>query len=89
MSEMDGINRGFVLADESGDLPLSTNLSSCCCTSILTNDSRDLACLETALKIKEKQVRRGEIVKQAETRSILQCSPALLPFSLFDIFMQI
>lgn len=55
-------------------------------------------CLEGGWGWKEKQVRNGGvggeggIIKQPEKRSILRYktrSPALLPLSLFDIFMQI
>lgn len=60
----------------------------------LGKDSGDLLCLfRRRAKNEGETGERGEIVKQAEKRraycSVYTLSPALLPFSLFDIFMQI
>lgn len=60
MSEMDGINRGFVLADESGNLPLKTNLSRCSYSSTFLR-GRLLGRGEFRTRTEEKnQVRGGD-----------------------------
>lgn len=46
-------------------------------------------CLETGLKMKEKQVSRGKVLSRDVEHIAAYISPTLLPFSLFDIFMQI
>lgn len=48
-----------------------------------------LSLQKTGLKMKEKQVRRGKLLSRQKHIAAYTLSPALLPFSLFDIFMQI
>lgn len=83
---------GFVLADESGDLPLQTNLSSCCCISAHSKKTPGTSFRVEKLKRERKQVRRKKLQcrQKLETYCIVHTlSPVLLPFSVFDIFMQI